>query len=235
MWPKKTRAGCSPASRSWTFPAPRVRASTGGAPGSTVTYERIPNPQRPGLRRPRRPGFCGGLRHRGETGAIPRVEGKRQGAQRSRRHPGRSRGPGPVLDHRRRHALAAGVDEPQIGSDWHFEEVRPQKPRREEQHLEILNLTGIGVEPRDYLVRQFLRLLLRVRRALVDVEDVGLPIVFESQHRLHRSTALGFYTKSRPSRSTGGILVLSTQGTVYDRPSRLAARPRVQSYRRGPS
>ena len=35
-----------------------------------------------------------------EVGAVPSLEGNRRKAQRSRGHPGRSRGPGPVLDHR---------------------------------------------------------------------------------------------------------------------------------------
>jgi len=58
-----------------------------------------------------------------------------------------------VLDHRRRHALAAGVDKPQVGGDWQLEEVRPQKPRREEQYLEIFKLIG---------ARSYLNLSIRV-------------------------------------------------------------------------
>src|SRR5271157_598520 len=119
-WLRKTRAACSPASKSWTFPAPRAKVSTAGAPGWTATYERVSNPQRPRLRRPRRPGFCDRLRHRGEAGAVPRLEGNRRGAQRSRRHPGRSRGPGPVLDHRRRHALSRICElTPPFATDTH--------------------------------------------------------------------------------------------------------------------
>ena len=33
----------------------------------------------------------------------------------------------------------------QIGADRQLEEVRPQKPRREKQHLQVFDLAGVGV------------------------------------------------------------------------------------------
>ena len=80
---------------------------------------------------------------------------------------------------------AARAHEAQIGTDRQFEKVRPQEPRREEQDLQVLNLAGIGVQARDYFVRQFLRFLLPVGRAFVDVEDVRLPVVLEGQLRFY--------------------------------------------------
>ena len=40
---------------------------------------------------------------------------------------------------------AAGAHEAQIRTDRQFEEIRPQKPRGEEQHLQIFDLAGVGV------------------------------------------------------------------------------------------
>lgn len=60
--------------------------------------------------------------------------------------------------------------------------------RENGRDFQILNCTGIGVEPRDYFVRQFLRLLLSVRGALVDVQDVGSAVIFESQLRFHSTS-----------------------------------------------
>jgi hypothetical protein len=57
---------------------------------------------------------------------------------------------------------AAGSHETEIGTDRQLEKVRAQKSRREEQHLQILDLAAVGVQPRDDLVREFLGLLLLV-------------------------------------------------------------------------
>src|SRR5215472_19211921 len=53
-----------------------------------------------------------------------------------------------------------------------FEELAPQKPRREKQDRQVLHLTDIRIETRDHLVAQLLRFLLRIRRAFIDIQNV---------------------------------------------------------------
>jgi hypothetical protein len=63
-----------------------------------------------------------------------------------------------------------------------------QEARSEEENLQVFHLACLRVETDDNFVGQFLGLLLRVRWALVDVEDIRLPIIFESQLRLHSTS-----------------------------------------------
>lgn len=83
---------------------------------------------------------------------------------------------------------ARGAGEAQVGGDRQFEEVGPQEPRREEEDLQAFDLAGVGIQPCDDLIRQFLRFLLRIGRALVDMKDVGLPVISECQLRFHSTS-----------------------------------------------
>src|SRR5687768_4517616 len=78
--------------------------------------------------------------------------------------------------------------QPQICRDRELEKLIPKQACREEKHFDVFNFTRVGVHSSNDFVPQFLRLLLRVGRALVDVEDVALPVILKFQLRLHSTS-----------------------------------------------
>ena len=60
-----------------------------------------------------------------------------------------------------------------------MEEVATQEAGGEEQYFQILDLAGGGIQSRHHVVAEFLGFLLRVRRALIDMQDVSLTVVLE--------------------------------------------------------
>src|SRR5208337_1581368 len=66
----------------------------------------------------------------------------------------------------------------------------------------------------DHIVAQFLRFLLRVRRTFIDMQDVGLAVVFEGQFRFHSATPsasfLARYAVTTQCRPEGSLNTMTT-------------------------
>lgn len=88
-----------------------------------------------------------------------------------------------------RHTGSTGLHgEAQVGRHGQLEQVTAQEAGGEKHHFQILDLAAGGIEPGHYVVAEFLRLLLRVGRTFIDMQDVALAIVRESQFRVLSTT-----------------------------------------------
>lgn len=75
--------------------------------------------------------------------------------------------------------------EMKLGSHRQLEQVAAEQPGDEEEDLDVLDVAGLGIEARDDFAVKFLRALLWVGRALVDMEDIRLTVVPKAQLRCH--------------------------------------------------
>ena len=73
-----------------------------------------------------------------------------------------------------------GCRQSHLRGDGQFKEVAAQQAGREEHHFQVLHFSRRGIQARHHVVAQFFRFLGRIRRTLVNVQDVGFPVVPKS-------------------------------------------------------
>src|ERR1700736_5052053 len=79
----------------------------------------------------------------------------------------------------------------QLGRDRHLEEMGAPQTGGEEEHLQVLDFPSFGIQTGNDLVAQLFGFLFRIRRPLVDVEDVPLAVILEGQLRVHSTSPWG--------------------------------------------
>jgi len=103
----------------------------------------------------------------------------------------------------------------QVCRHWQLEQVTAQKPGGKKHDFQILDLAGRWVQPGYYIIAQFLRLLVGVRRTFIDMQDVGLSVVFEGQFRFHSATPsasfLARYAVTTQCRPEGSLSTTTTR------------------------